>query len=231
MKRRLTKLLLFLLLGAIINVAVAWGLSVLLIGRAELDMEYIEARDGSAFPEPFGVIRACGIECVYLGFHFELPGWLESKIDLQARPSLDWSTLRSGSLKKACRLVDAGVVGEVGAGWPLKCLGYRVRLLEPDNVDSAVAYDWGLPVERGLNDPLDLPGKILPLRPIWLGFAINTVLYALILVVPLAPFTLRRFIRRKRGHCIKCGYDLRATSGGRCPECGWKHPRRQTSPA
>ncbi len=220
MKRWIFKLVVFLLLGAVVNVAVAWGCAVLLIGRTEPDMEHIEARDGSADPEPWLVTRAWGSEYVEVGLIFELPGLFEINIDPQARPSFDWSTLRSGPLEKARRLVDASVVAEVGAGWPLKCLGYRVRVLEPDNVDSAIAYDWGLPVERGLNDPLDNLGKILPLRPLWPGFAINTVFYALILLVPFAPFTLRCFIRRKRGRCINCGYDLRGAEHEVCPECG-----------
>ena len=64
----------------------------------------------------------------------------------------------------------------------------------------------------------------LPLRPIWPGFAINTIFYAAIFVIlwllALGPFTARRFIRRKRGHCIKCGYDLRHAEHEVCPECG-----------
>jgi hypothetical protein len=27
-------------------------------------------------------------------------------------------------------------------------------------------------------------------------------------------------LRRRRGLCVKCGYDLRATESGKCPECG-----------
>jgi len=62
--------------------------------------------------------------------------------------------------------------------------------------------------------------KIL-LRPIWPGFAINTVFYAAILwLFALGPFAARRVIRRKRGHCIKCGYDLRGAEHEVCPECG-----------
>ena len=26
----------------------------------------------------------------------------------------------------------------------------------------------------------------------------------------------------RRGHCIKCGYDLRGDFSGGCPECGWQ---------
>jgi hypothetical protein len=64
-----------------------------------------------------------------------------------------------------------------------------------------------------------------PLRPIWPGFAINTVLYAAILYMLLAaPFALRRWRRIKRGLCPKCGYDLRgrgnAADAATCPECG-----------
>ena len=64
--------------------------------------------------------------------------------------------------------------------------------------------------------------RIVPFRPIWSGFAINTVFFALI-VWPLlsAPFALRRLIRRKRGRCPECGYDLRGELDKGCSECGW----------
>ena len=64
--------------------------------------------------------------------------------------------------------------------------------------------------------------RTLPLRPIWPGFLINTLFYATILwLLAFGPFAARRFIRNKQGRCIKCGYDLRGSSGGGCPECGW----------
>ena len=62
--------------------------------------------------------------------------------------------------------------------------------------------------------------RVIPLRPIWPGFAINTVFYAAILWLPFAPFQLRRFLRVNRGRCIKCGYDLRGTAHMICSECG-----------
>ena len=63
--------------------------------------------------------------------------------------------------------------------------------------------------------------RALPLRPIWPGFAINTIFYGAILW-PLigGPFVLRRHIRRKRGLCLTCGYDLRHAEHDVCPECG-----------
>ena len=64
--------------------------------------------------------------------------------------------------------------------------------------------------------------RTVPLRPPWLGFTINTVFYAgLLWLISLGPFTALRIIRRKRGLCIKCGYDLRSDFEQGCPECGW----------
>ncbi len=62
----------------------------------------------------------------------------------------------------------------------------------------------------------------LPFRPIWVGSVANTVFYAALLVG--AWVVVRRWriaVRRSRGHCPKCGYDLRRDFGGGCPECGW----------
>ena len=67
------------------------------------------------------------------------------------------------------------------------------------------------------------PVDFLPLRPLWPGFAINTVFYATILwlFIP-GPFALRKHIRRKRGLCVACGYDLRGNLSQGCPEYGWR---------
>ncbi len=63
--------------------------------------------------------------------------------------------------------------------------------------------------------------RSLPLQPVWPGFATNTVFYAAILwLLAFGPSTARRIIRRKRGLCIKCGYDLRGAEHEVCPECG-----------
>ena len=58
-----------------------------------------------------------------------------------------------------------------------------------------------------------------PLRPIVPGFLLNTLFYAAVLwlLIP-GPFTLRRFIRVKRGLCPKCAYPVGESDA--CSECG-----------
>ena len=61
--------------------------------------------------------------------------------------------------------------------------------------------------------------RMIPLRPIWPGFAINTVFYAAILwLLFAAPFALRRRIRIKRGLCPACAYPVGESE--LCTECG-----------
>ena len=84
----------------------------------------------------------------------------------------------------------------VTAGWPLSCGSY----------EYSSGSSWP---------------KVLPLRPLWPAFAVNTLFYAAILwlLIP-GPFALRRLIRRRRGLCPACGYDLRHAEHEACPECG-----------
>jgi hypothetical protein len=74
-----------------------------------------------------------------------------------------------------------------------------------------------LPIAVGGRTHLDVP-----YRPLWPGFAINTMFYAAILwLLFAAPFAVRRRRRIKRGLCVACGYDLKGLpTAAQCPECG-----------
>ena len=114
-------------------------------------------------------------------------------------------------------------------GWPARSLwSYWYNI---DRTDLPQTYgSEGYIYQFGSWD--NFVPRVLPIRPIWLGFTINTIIYAMIVwMLWSSLFATRRMIRRKRGHCIKCGYDLRGHSGGTsgggdfsagCPECGWR---------
>ena len=52
--------------------------------------------------------------------------------------------------------------------------------------------------------------------PLWAP----AVLFATYPTIALARGPVRRYRRRKRGLCIRCGYDLTGNVSGTCPECG-----------
>ena len=183
MRRRLSVILIFLLLGAIVNVAIAWSAT----GRQQTWVDRFVStwiNLGRAHTE---IVRneSNGTE-------------------------IDWRF-------------------PIYAGWPAKGLqSQRFRLIKDDPpIREKRVWYRGIQLENGV---------CLPLRPIWPGFAANMVLYAIILwLLSIAFVNLRQRRRRRRGHCIKCNYDLRgapapgskrATSEDEnanaiCPECGW----------
>lgn len=60
------------------------------------------------------------------------------------------------------------------------------------------------------------------LRTWWLGFPLWAPL-ALFAFYPALAFIcgpLRRWRHRRRGLCLRCGYDLAGNVSGVCPECG-----------
>ncbi len=220
MKRWITRLVVLLLLGAIVNVAVAWACVVLLIGRTESNLEVHEGRDGSK--EAWSVTRAWGFEHVQATFLFD--GWFSRGIDVEARPRHDWSTMRSGSQDQVDRLVDAEVWAEAAAGWPFLCLGYRVSLLGSNDQALAIEYYWGLPIKRETEIPFpDNIGLVLPLRPIPWGFFADASIYTLLCFVLWrgSAFACRAW-RYHRGRCPRCAYNLRSGFSAGCPECGWR---------
>ncbi|MHC4217971.1 MAG: hypothetical protein ACYSU7_05890 [Planctomycetota bacterium] len=103
-------------------------------------------------------------------------------------------------------------VWEDARGWPMVCL-----LSYSADFGGRVKFPWALDL-GGTQGPMGLP-RVLPLRPILSGFAINTLVYAVALwSIILGPTTLRRTIRRRRHRCPACGYPIGESD--LCSECG-----------
>jgi hypothetical protein len=108
------------------------------------------------------------------------------------------------SLPRTWRSWDVGEWRTLECGFPCSALTSKTVLIgEPPEVAT----------DRSL--------RRLPLDPVWPGFLINTAFYAMVLWALCAtPPAIRRGLRRRRGACMRCGYDLRGGERASCPECG-----------
>ena len=235
MERRLTKLVVFLLLGAIVNVAVAWGMRFwsdlrrqggTVVSLDDVPGELLPEFRWTATSGPwYARIRLAGTGLDESWFVWtNAAGELGSLYPRYSMSAYTWTSHR----RVSARMIEQWRQGlayhvslvEVRIGWPEKSFIGRHCVkpnLIPTTYEGAIRLpDSLIRLTRG-KSRFDLP-----IKPIWSGFAINTILYAAILwLLSLCPSATRRLIRRKRGRCIKCGYDLRGHSGGEvCPECG-----------
>jgi hypothetical protein len=233
-KRRVGLILLLLVAGAIVNVGVAWGicyrnandgpLDCMLEGPSDEPESYTSSRYGYAgvCARRRGSHSRFSISILggYSGgwrdvpnLDSEIPGWADWFLSDAAL-----AELQSGNSRRQ-RYVEA-------AGWP--CLGisgsFLIEWEASSQTSTVVQRDWGI-----LSPPR--PGRwmnnaglsrLLPLRPIWPGFAINTLFYSGVLwggwLLLAAPFALRRRRRIKRGLCPACAYPVGGSDV--CTECG-----------
>lgn len=116
------------------------------------------------------------------------------------------------------------------AGWPCRAV-WGICDLDTGASRGAVTIEGHASTKGpiGLNLPTGTatyPPRLLPYRVRPIGFAINTLIYA-ILFASLRAFAvrLRRSARRRRGLCESCSYSL-AGIGEMvpCPECGQARP-------
>jgi hypothetical protein len=220
-KRWIFIIVLFLLLGAIVNVAVAWACAL----WAGVDDTL-----------PFEGIRAIP--------PLEWAGYVP--VEWPAVP--DWGFIEHGrGIDFQC--FDISVAGDdtmraedlyrvvtFDVGLPLRSLRWELHGLMPEALGTLDYFPDQSEVHDVLVTGLDVAGmprtqdklrfwRRFPLLPRWPGFIVNTLFYGALLwlLIP-GPFVLRRVIRIKRGLCPKCGYDLRRAApeaGIGCPECGW----------
>jgi len=213
----------FLVLGAAVNVGVAWGFAVV-----------VDVTNSAAE-------RAVGVTDEWLLDAVVISGPGSTAVTTTRGPS-DFSRLiqKSGSPERLLPswsglrhpttelLTSEAVDGQIliedrcvdGRGWPMRSMMCD-RWMRIRGVAIPIRHEIreGIVLDSGLWPSLG--PKALPLRPIPLGFVLNSLIYAaaLWLLIP-GPFVLRRSLRCHRGRCISCGYDLRGTEHERCPECG-----------
>ena len=234
MRRIIALTILIVLLSSLLNLAIALGFwwfgkrpptptvditDYGIVDPRPRDLAVWRNRRGLAWPpEPDVATRHN-----YLGITFRSLLWNK----------IDWS----GPIEDAdsnITKVDNYSIDMVELGWPLRCIAGE-RWNEWHGPPAPIQSTSGMFVAFSAQ---------WPNRVLWLGMVMNEVFYGAVIALsfvawihrrrvirfyfailrPLlrGPFALRRHLRRKRGLCVACGYDLRGDLEHGCPECGWQ---------
>ncbi len=117
------------------------------------------------------------------------------------------------------------------AGWPLRSNAALLSRspVAPNSSTTTwraqggfIPARWNQQVGSWVDWRAMLPG-VIPLRPLWPGFFLNTAVYSGLWWLVLAlPGGACRYFRRRRGACAHCGYSRVGlpSSSTPCPECG-----------
>jgi hypothetical protein len=108
---------------------------------------------------------------------------------------------------------------------------YNVEIVETGWPAHSLAIDYWheahhstpitIPIRR-YTGGLQLGRVLLPKRVLWRGVILDTLFYSVLIGLLLIGASQGRArLRRARGRCPNCAYDLRGRLDEGCPECGW----------
>ena len=238
MRRRLIQLGVFLLVGAITNVAVAWGFALSASTSSTGQSAIATLPNGTSWvvdniEEPgFNQVISDLPGCI---FHVG-PGLSMGSDPVALIPS--WSRIRhpilptdsavrlrtSGSIHMLCGPSQLMVDEAVGLPFRSMWCGWGLPQVF---AYSATPLTSVTPIVRGVEfsapDTFGIGNKALPLGILWSGFISNTFFYAVLcFAVPRMIQGVRSRRRIKRGLCPACAYPV--GSSDVCTECGGAIP-------
>ena len=179
MKRRLLIIAVFLLLGAVVNVGVAYSC-------------VFWAPDwpgGSSVDLPAG------------------SDWVREPGASWPAPNKGFASSAFGhSIVTRSATTKPGIAYHqtiIQFGWPFRTVELEVRVVG-GRIQERIGLGGQIPAT-----PLFPRHRYLPFHPFWPAFIANTLFYATLLwLLTVGLFALRRFLRMKRGLCPKCAYPM-----------------------
>lgn len=159
-------------------------------------------------------------------------GALEEKPYFRQNPPPPWAATISIDFREGFDQVTT-----TATGWPFRCfrgehwINWRAAA-DRNPTPIIVIPGLKLPTNAELHPGLwtfthhGTMESAIPHQPIWPGFVVNIAVFSgAWLLLLYTPGVARRGLRRRRGRCPGCNYDLRATPrSSPCPECGAQVP-------
>ena len=206
MRRVAAIIIVFVILGAVVNVAIAWGceqfgsirlLDTTLIAKLRRE-QFDRADQNPSLGKPLWVkdaFRGPGTEIIRFsadGSQTEerRSGWPWRSVQCVVESRLD----RSGGQSNWRRSIQAGILvsGNAYLSW-----------------DANPTMAMGLQAIE----------KVVPLQPRWPGFVLNTIFWALVMwLLCMIPRWIRSGVWIIRRRCMRCGYPVGTSPV--CTECG-----------
>lgn len=225
MKRWLARILICLALGVVTTVGVAWTVGGSMDWRRAL--YYIDDIEAAVAEG-----RLWWESDVRLGSASEGPCWgAISVADLVLHPDPPSDSTEEAGEPPFWHMSGRSTndYSEYAFGWPrlaLRCAVYEPIVtpgaaplleFEPEGMIVLKRLTWTNP-----GWTLVRPQRFFPLEIIFPGFLIDTLIYgALWFGLFFGLGAMKRTLRRRRGRCPMCEYDLRGCDEPGCPECGW----------
>ncbi len=214
MRRRLLTVAVFLLAGALMNVAVAWGC-----------LNWSATEDGE-------LASATRSDRRWWQRHAPT-GFEGTPFDVNRSEGFGITAITRGAMAGGMPAVVRSwvVAQELRGGWPARTITGE-RWTRSDAMmgrsvrEEKTVYRWSRSLGPAVLSSDDVHAwRLMPMRPLLLGLAINTLVYATLLwLLAGGAFVLRRFLRVRRGICPKCAYPMGESS--ECTECGAELPGR-----
>jgi len=193
--------------GGAIAIGVAW---------------YVALRGAEPSPWSFDVVAVEGRQISGAPIDWGVPRWAAEGGDLVYRE------LRIGFSSLPDRRLPLS--RQRSFGWPLPAVAAVDHFIEPRlGVRPAADFSWemGFPIPDWATHSGLVTRKEtthLPIQPLWMGLALNSVVFALMLSgFSLVAGRIRGRFRLRRGVCPSCAYPIGTSPN--CTECGQELPR------